>query len=165
MTHHEDISARIRLRAVEDSDLELFFKHQQDPTANQMAAFTVPDPNDREVFEERWTRFRSDPSIIPRTILFNGQVVGTVMKFEMFGDAEVTYWIDKTYWGKGIATAALRLFLVEVAGTRPIFARAAKDNTASIRVLQKCGFVLIGEDKGYANARGKEIDEVRLRLD
>ena len=47
---------------------------------------------------------------------------------------------------------------------RPLYARAAKDNIGSRRVLEKCGFVVIGEDKGYAHARGMETEEVVLRL-
>ena len=49
--------------------------------------------------------------------------------------------------------------------TRPLFARAAKDNAGSIRVLQKCGFGISGEDRGFANARSGEVDEFVLRLE
>ena len=79
------------------------------------------------------------------------------------GDLEVTYWIGKTYWGKGVATKALSLFLAEQK-TRPIFARAAHDNSGSIRVLEKCGFVIVGHDSAYANARGQDVDEVIMEL-
>lgn len=47
---------------------------------------------------------------------------------------------------------------------RPLYARAVKDNIASIRVLEKCGFVLSGEDKGFSNARSKEVEEFILKL-
>ena len=39
-----------------------------------------------------------------------------------------------------------------------------QDNLASLRVLEKCGFVVIGREKGFANARGMEIEEVVLEL-
>jgi len=58
---------------------------------------------------------------------------------------------------------ALGLFLNEVL-VRPLYARAAKDNTTSIRILNKCGFKLIGHERGFANARGIEIEEVVLEL-
>lgn len=48
--------------------------------------------------------------------------------------------------------------------TRPLHARAAADNAGSVRVLEKCGFTVTGTDRGYANARGAEIDEVLLTL-
>jgi RimJ/RimL family protein N-acetyltransferase len=76
---------------------------------------------------------------------------------------EVTYWIGREFWGRGIATAALAEFL-KLQTTRPIFGRAAKDNVGSLRVLAKCGFVIIREDKGYAYARGEEVEEYVLRL-
>ena len=48
---------------------------------------------------------------------------------------------------------------------RPIFARAATDNVGSIRVLQKCGFKIIGKNKDFANGRGEDKEEYILRLD
>jgi RimJ/RimL family protein N-acetyltransferase len=67
------------------------------------------------------------------------------------------------FWGKGIATAALSRFL-DVVTERPLFGRAAADNTASLRVLEKCVFVVTGRGKGFANARGAEVDELILML-
>jgi RimJ/RimL family protein N-acetyltransferase len=90
-------------------------------------------------------------------------VAGSVASFEDFGQLEVTYWLGREFWGKGIATRALASLLA-FQTTRPIYARAAKDNAASLRVLQKCGFVITGEDKGYANARGQVIEEYILTL-
>jgi RimJ/RimL family protein N-acetyltransferase len=87
-----------------------------------------------------------------------------VLSIEQFGEREVSYWIGKEYWGRGIATKALTLFLEELK-VRPLYARAAKDNVASLRVLAKCGFKVVGEDRGYANARGAEIEEYVLKLE
>lgn len=152
--------AEIKLREVEPDDLDIFFVHQQDSEAVYMAAFTAKDPADRAAFEAHWQRNLADEQTTNRTILVNGQVAGHVASFIMFGELEVTYWIDRAFWGQGIATRALIDFLENVQKKRPIHGRAAKDNLGSIRVLEKCGFKLIGEDKGYANARGKEISEV-----
>ena len=81
----------------------------------------------------------------------------------MYKRQEVTYWLGREFWGRGIATAALQAFL-QVDSRRPLRGRAAADNVASIRVLEKCGFVRIGTDRGYANARRAEIDEVVMEL-
>ena len=62
-----------------------------------------------------------------------------------------------------MATRALAAFVGGLAA-RPLLARAAADNAASIRVLEKCGFVLVGRDRGFANARGAEIEEVVMEL-
>ena len=155
----------VRLRAVEDDDLPIFFEQQRDPDAVYMAAFTHKDPADRNAFNARWARIRSDPRITTRTILVGGRVVGNVATFvdDEFGKQEVTYWIGKEFWGQGIATTALSRLLAEVT-KRPIYGRAAKDNLGSIRVLEKCGFRITGQDRGFANARGKEIEEVILEL-
>ena len=47
----------------------------------------------------------------------------------------------------------------------PILARAAKDNWGSVRVLEKCGFRVTAEDKGFAHGRGAEVEEFVLQLD
>lgn len=156
----------ISLRDVTASDLPIFFDQQLDADANWMAAFTSRDPADRDAFMAHWTRILADEINIIQTILVDGHVAGHVSSYEdeEFGKPEVTYWIGKPYWGKGIATSALSLFLLQNKA-RPIYARAVKDNIASLRVLQKCGFTPIGEGKGFANARGEEVEEFILKLD
>lgn len=156
---------QISLRTVEPEDLETFFCNQKDMVAVQMAAFTAEDPSDRQAFDAHWQRIMADPEVTNRTILYQGTVIGHVASFVLFGELEVTYWIDRAYWGKGLATLALGELLAKEVTARPIYGRAAKDNIGSIRVLEKCGFQYIGQDKGYANARGKEILEVIMRLD
>ncbi len=152
------------LRPVEARDLDHFFAQQRDPVARQMAAFTSADGDDRAAFDAHWARIMGEPGIVNRTIEFGGTVVGHVASFEQGGEREVTYWIARAHWGRGIATRALRLALAELT-TRPLHARAAADNVGSIRVLTHCGFVVCGADRGFARARGAEIDELLLRLD
>jgi RimJ/RimL family protein N-acetyltransferase len=79
-------------------------------------------------------------------------------------EREVTYWIGRSHWGKGIATGALYAFLA-VDPSRPLHARVAYDNVASRRVLEKCGFRVIATERGFAEARSAEIEELVLRLD
>lgn len=154
----------VTLRPVEDADLETFFVHMQDADAVWMAAFTPPDPADRAAFDEHWARLRSDRSVLVRTIVADGTVAGHIASFDMMGDREVTYWLGRPAWGTGIATEGLRRFLAEETA-RPLYGRAAADNAPSRRVLEKCGFAYVGDDRGYAAARGEEIDEVVYRLD
>jgi RimJ/RimL family protein N-acetyltransferase len=152
------------LRDATDADLPIFFEHQLDADANQMAAFAAENPSDRAAFNAHWARIRADADIITKTIIFEGKVVGYVASFVMFHQLQVAYWIGKAFWGKGIAFRALTAFL-EVQTTRPLYGRAAKDNLGSIRVLEKCGFVLSDTERAFANARGEEIDEVILVLE
>jgi RimJ/RimL family protein N-acetyltransferase len=153
------------LRDVTEDDLPIFFEQQLDPDANYMAAFSAKNPGDREAFMAKWTRILANDTTKIKTILFNGQVAGSVLIWvdEELGHPEVSYWLGKEYWGKGIATQALTRFIA-LQEERPLYGRAVKDNLASIRVLEKCGFKLIGQDKGFANARGMEVEEVILIL-
>lgn len=157
------VNKRVALRDVREGDLPTFFEQQLDSSANHMAAFTSKDPTDRDAFMAHWATILGDDTISTRTILFEEQVAGHIARFERFGKPEVTYWIGKQYWGKGIATEALSDFVRDLT-TRPLYARAAKDNIASLRVLEKCGFTIFGYEKAFANARGEDTEEVVLKL-
>ncbi len=157
-------SGLIALREVETSDLEAFYRHQLDPEANRMAAFVGKDPTDRAAFDAHWAKILKSPRNINRTIVADGQVAGHVACFPDGDHLEVTYWLGREFWGRGVATEALKGML-RLVPARPIFARAATDNLGSVRVLQKCGFKIIGTDKGFANGRGEETEEYILRLD
>lgn len=146
------------LRNVKDEDLPVFYEHQRDPDAVRMAAFTAKDPNDRDAFMDFFRSNLADNSNLIMTVELDGRVVGNVLSYVRSGETEVSYWIAKEFWGQGVATAALTAFL-ELQKTRPLHARSAKDNHASIRVLQKCGFVICGEDSGYSNARDGQVEE------
>ena len=152
------------LREVRDADLPVLFDHWADPVAAHMAAFTSPEHFDRDAFERRWARLRADETIINRAIVVDGDVAGTIGSWGEPGERELTYWIGRPYWGKGIATCALDAFLT-VDPSRPLHARVAHDNVASRRVLEKCGFRVVGTDRGFAEARSAEIEELVLRLD
>jgi RimJ/RimL family protein N-acetyltransferase len=153
------------LRDVASDDLPIFFEQQLNQEANTMAAFTAKDPTNQEAFMAHWHKILADDTVIIKTIIFNQQVAGSVSSYEDEGKPEVTYWLGKEYWGKGIATWALKEFLAHHNQTRPIYARVAKDNLGSQRVLEKCGFTIFGEAKGFANARGQEIEELLLELE
>lgn len=154
---------QLTFRKSKPADLAALFQFQLDQEANHLAAFTSKDPNDKAAYIEKYTKHMNDPSINMLTILMDGTIIGSIAKFEMHGDAEITYWIDKNYWGRGIATTALQN-LLDIETARPIFGRTAFDNLGSQRVLEKCGFVKIGTDKGFANARQAEIEEFIYKL-
>ena len=152
------------LREVRDEDLAVLFEQWADPVAARMAAFTAPDHMDPDAFERRWSRLRADATVINRAIVVDGEVAGTIGSWGDPGQREVTYWIGRSYWGRGVATCALNAFLT-VDRSRPLRARVAYDNVASQRVLEKCGFRVIATDRGFAEARSREIEEVVLRLE
>ena len=153
------------LRDVEDGDLDILFEYWTDPESNWMAAFTAAEPHDRAAFDERWQRLRESETMTVRAIEADGQVVGSIGSWDSDGKREVTYWLGREHWGKGLATRALAEFLTETERSRPVYAATAHDNVASQRVLEKCGFRRVGTGRGFANARGAEVDEVVFRLD
>jgi RimJ/RimL family protein N-acetyltransferase len=129
---------RVRLRPVGPGDLPRVYELQLDPDSNRMA---VTIPRTREAFDSHWARALDDPGVTARAILVGGEMVGIISCFPRDGQDHVGYWIDRAYWGKGIASRALQLLLQEVA-KRPLVAAAATSNGASLRVLRKCGFVV-----------------------
>nr|WP_025273648.1 GNAT family N-acetyltransferase [Haloglycomyces albus] len=153
----------VELRPVEDVDLDALFDLMRDPESVRMAAFTAQDPNDREVFDARMARLRAAPDVTIRAIIRDGRLVGSIASFVIDGDTEVTYWVDRSVWGQGVATQALTRFL-EILDTRPVYARAASDNAASLKVLRKAGFQAIGTEVAYAPGRNTELEETILRL-
>lgn len=155
---------KVALRPVEDTDLDALFEQLRDPESVRMAAFTVEDPDDRATFDARIARSRTSPDITERAITVDGRLAGTIACFVIEGDTELTYWLDRAVWGKGVASQALTQFL-DVVAVRPLFARAASDNFGSLGVLRKAGFVVVGVEVSYASARGGDIEETVLRLD
>lgn len=153
----------VGLRPLRDDDLDAIFDQWREREAVRMAAFTPPDPDDRKAFDRRISEIRANPTPL-RVITLADKVVGTISSCVVDGDTEITYWVDRSVWGRGVASRALALFL-DLETTRPLFARAASDNAASLRVLEKAGFRVVGTDRGYAPARGEEIEETILQPD
>ena len=154
----------IALRPIADADLDALFDQMRDPESVWMAAFTSDDPDDRSAFDAHMATVRFAPDTTTRAVTCDGELVGTVAAFVVDGETEVTYWIDRAAWGRGIASRALEL-LLDLVPSRPLHARAASDNVASLRVLQKAGFEVVGTEDSFAAARKGQIEETILRKD
>lgn len=148
----------ILLKKTNTADLETLFGFQLDEDSNYLAGFTSKNPSDKQTYFEKYTNLLSDHTVNMKTIFLNSEIVGNIAKFEMEGNTEITYWIDKASWGKGIATLALSQFL-KIEKRRPIYGRVAFVNFGSIKVLERCGFTKIGTETNFANARESEIEE------
>ena len=139
------------------------FTIQLDKEANFLAAFTSKDPTNKIEYINKWTGLLTKSTVNIRTIIVNNEIAGSVVKYEMEGNAEITYWIDKQFWGMEITTIALELFL-KIENIGPIYGRVAFDNLGSQKVLEKCGFEKVGTETGFANARKKDIEEFIYKL-
>lgn len=156
---------RVELRTVTEEDLPVLFQVQSGPEGQWMAAFTDPrTASDQDAYLRKWRRLLADGTVTTRVVVAGGETVGSVGCFEMDGEKEVTYWIREDRWGRGLATAALSALLTEVT-SRPLYARAAADNAGSVKVLERNGFVPVGEDESYAEARGAVTRELIFRLE
>ena len=145
----------VELRDVTDDDLAVFFEHQLDPQAVEMAAFPS---RDRDAFMAHWHRILADESVVAQAILVDGEVAGNVVSFEMGGEREVGYWLGRSFWGEGVATSALALFL-QLETRRPLTAHVARHNIGSRRVLEKCGFAVCGEAVADVGPEARDSDE------
>ena len=149
------------LRDVEPSDLDAFFEHQSHPEATAMAVFPT---RDRDAFDAHWRRLLADDSLVKRTIVADGAVVGNIGSWTHEGLRLVGYWVGRDFWGRGLATTALAELAAEIP-ERPLHAWVAATNTGSIRVLEKCGFVEVERRAEHDEHAGRVIEEILYRLD
>ncbi len=127
----------VRLRAVEEADLDVFFEQEHDTEALRRSRFT---PRPRERFMTHWTTsILGDDTCLARTITADGAPAGNVVSWWEGDRRFVGYWLGRAYWGRGIGTEALALFLREER-TRPLYADPFAENTASVRILERQGF-------------------------
>lgn len=145
--------ANIRLRPVGVADVPLFFEYQRDPLAARMAAAT---PVSRRDHDALWRAALTDPAILARTVVVDGEVAGSLTSWTQWEQRQLGYWLGRDHWGRGVATTALALFLCELT-VRPVHAYVAGPNIASRRVLEKCGFRPDGLD-GDASLLGYVLE-------
>ena len=148
------------LRPLVDADLDAIHEQMKCPESVRMAAFTartrptvgLPRPH---------ARVRDDPSCVQRVIEADGTIAGTVGSFIIDNQTEVTYWIDRALSGRGIASAALQSFLSRTT-ERPLFARAATDTAASLRVFRARSDASASIAASHAVAERRSGDVLRL---
>jgi RimJ/RimL family protein N-acetyltransferase len=150
----------VRLREVREADMDALFALQADPVAYEMAAMP---PRERADFDAHWQRSLAEDTTLVRAVDVDGECAGQVVSFLREGqdEREIGYWIARSHWGRGVATAALAAFLQEET-RRPLIAGVAVHNSGSRRVLEKCGFTYTGTE---TDPKGDGVDEWRFRLD
>lgn len=134
----------IALRPVTPDDLPPLYAHQADPVAAAAAVWT---PRDEPSFYAHWQRIMADPDVVLRAVLAGGALAGSVVSWTHDGRRDVGYWIGREFWGRGVATEALRAFLA-VDPHRPLYADPFESNAASVAVLRKCGFTEVARESG-----------------
>ena len=161
MSEVDDVTPVVRLRKVEDRDLDVFFDHQADPQAVEMAAFPA---RDKDQFDAHWVKVRADDTNVLRTIVADGLVAGNIGSWQQDGQQFLGYWVGREFWGRGVATKALALLVDEVS-VRPLYAHVVVHNVGSIRVLEKSGFRRDRGQEATAPATDDGIEELTFVLD
>ena len=150
----------VGLRPVADADLEIFYGHQCDPEAVAMAMFPS---RDRDAFFRHWrTTTLARPDARAMTVTYGDAVAGNILSWATDEGVFVGYWIGRDYWGKGVATAALQLYLREHEPRRPLHAHVVATNVGSIRVLEKCGFELVERTRELDPTFEVEVEELLM---
>lgn len=155
--------AHIDLRALDDDDLDAVYTMLTDAEAVKMAAFTAPDAADRASFDEWIARERTSPDVSLHVVTERGGFAGIVAAFTVGSDREVTCWLARHAWGRGVGAEALRL-LVSREPARPLFARAAAGDERFISLLRRLGFAEISRSVQYAPGVDGEVEEVVFAL-
>jgi RimJ/RimL family protein N-acetyltransferase len=144
-----------------EPDVQIFHEQQLDPEANRMTAFAA---RERTAFLAHWANVLANDSITKRTVVFDGQVAGNIVKYTQDAKPTVGYWFGRDFWSKGIATSTLSQFL-KLVDERPVHAYVATRNIASIRVLEKCGFSVCGSAQTLEDDTFEVVDEFIMKLD
>ena len=139
------------LRDVDEADLEIFLRQEHDPENVRGSKF---EPRERERFMNHWRRnILSDPTVHVQTVVVHGAVVGSVVAWWEGDRRFLGYVFGREFWGRGIGTRAVRLFLSREQD-RPLYADPYVGNVGSWRLLEKLGFhrtetITHGENEHY----------------
>ena len=155
------VSSHVRLRDVEQDDLPRMYEFNLEPDANRLA-MTIP--RNADAFEAHWEKALADPNVVVKAISVSNVLAGYISCFKQNGLDAVGYWVGRDFWGAGVASRSLEM-LLKIVPIRPLHARVATSNRASLRVLQKCGFVVQCVQVSPADDRLLECEEAFLILE
>ncbi len=163
MAGYGETVRHIELRDVDDDDLDAIFEMMRDPEAIALAALTTDEPDDRAAFDAWIARERADDRVSLLVVTESSGFAGTIAAFTVDGDREVSFWLARHAWGRGIATQALRL-LVSHEAERPLFARCPAHNAPAIAVFEKNGFAELSRTPAFAPGLGRDVEVILYAL-
>jgi len=165
---------RLRLRCPRDDDASQIAALAGDKGVSRMTA-TIPHPYPESVAtafvaKARESAFLGRDLTLMITIGDDDEtVVGLVSAKPASSDcASIAYWIGRPYWGRGIATEAVKALLASIFSrttTRIVITNVRVTNPASTRVLEKCGFIRIGRSEQHFPARGQTFPVHQFQIE
>lgn len=152
---------RLTLRGLTKADTGLVSLYTSDFRVAGMTS-RIPHPNPPGSVELFMERVIADPAeghvwAIDATRGFGVSLTGII---GVDGDQELGYWLAPFFWGLGIATEAAQAAITHsfAEGHDRLTAGVFKINPASRKVLEKCGFKLIGESTIHSIARDETME-------
>jgi ribosomal-protein-alanine N-acetyltransferase len=137
----------LELREFKQTDEELLVSYLNEADVTKYISARLPQPYTKEA-AAWWVSTGSKMGIV-KAITNNGVLMGSISaivgEFERQKTAEIGYWLAKPFWGNGFASQALAEFskaLFLNTEIERLYAPVFEGNTASARVLEKCGFKL-----------------------
>ena len=148
----------VSLRKIQDSDKENMLDILTSDRVNQ--TYMLPDFEKREdaiPLFERLKNMSQDKKVYVRAIDLDGALIGFINQVEITEESmELGYVVHPEYHGKGYMTKALPIAIAQVheAGYREVITGAFSQNTASLRVMEKCAMEKM-EKSDQIEYRGK----------
>jgi RimJ/RimL family protein N-acetyltransferase len=155
-----------RLRPLVSEDAESLPQHGNDRQIWLNLRDRFPHPYTRADAEQYIARVASQDPVTSFAIVVDGAAVGGITLTPGHDiervSAESGYWIGRAYWGRGIATGAIRGVTghaFRTLGLERVFAVPFVRNAASVRALEKAGYVREGVMRRSALKDGALLDQ------
>jgi RimJ/RimL family protein N-acetyltransferase len=155
----------IAFRQIEAADIPAWYAYLSIPEAVHHTSWAIDSPADLEPAMAAYhSADEASPIRFALSTHAGGPLIGTAGFHSIsvpHRTAEIAYDFAPEYWGRGLATAccnALAAWGFAQRGYVRIQATALDTNAASVRVLEKCGFVLEGKMRRFRLVRGVPRD-------
>lgn len=151
---------QFRLRAWSLADLPVYMALLDDPAVWAYMTEPYPDPLTEEAAAALIELSNASNHHQVFAVLRNSAPIGQVrLLFDVDpknpATAEISYWLGRAHWGKGIGSEVVKLFakrcFADNFGINKLIARVHRDNAASANLLAKAGFVIEGRDPRREN--------------
>lgn len=147
-------TADYKLRLWHAEDLPQYMELLDDPAVWAHMTEAYPDPLTAEIAQALIEASNAGNRHEVRAVERDGELVGQVRLLfdgdETFGCSEISYWLGREYWNRGIGTDIVSFYTRHSLAQHPqltwLFARVHSQNMASQRVLEKSGYQFAGPD-------------------
>jgi RimJ/RimL family protein N-acetyltransferase len=148
-------------------DEESLVRHANNPNVVRTLRDRFPHPYTRADADSWIAHASAENPVTNFALIVDGQAVGGIGFIRQDDVArrsvELGYWLGEPYWGRGIVTDAVRAiseFIFANFDVCRIYAIVFESNPASVRVLEKAGFVCEGRQRRAVTKNGETLDSL-----